>query len=323
MAKSILEALRQPEYTGENRCEPCTVLNLAIGAVLSVLVARKSKIAGLFTAVVSIAAIYLRGYLVPGTPTLTKRYLPQTVLEWFGKGSEPVVSSGLDPATESPSDGDTTAITDIDADGSTTDIDADRGTTDTTNAGARDGEPTASKPTTEAIDLERFFLEHDVLEPCSESDDLCLPEAFEADWLEESKAIADSELSAAQIASAFGFEGNPETFELVVHGETHRLRSESAQVGRWASRPALVADIAANRLFRSRVSDWNTYDSREKGRLLNGLRMFLETCPTTGGSTEMSEEVFESCCRSQKVIAVTCEETGERLFEHRTDDFER
>lgn len=29
--------------------------------------------------------IYLRGYLVPGTPTLTKRYLPNRVLRWFGK----------------------------------------------------------------------------------------------------------------------------------------------------------------------------------------------------------------------------------------------
>ena len=33
----------------------------------------------------ALAAIWLRGYLVPGTPELTKRYLPERVLALFGK----------------------------------------------------------------------------------------------------------------------------------------------------------------------------------------------------------------------------------------------
>ncbi|WP_244531592.1 hypothetical protein [Halogranum amylolyticum] len=33
----------------------------------------------------AIAVIYLRGYLVPGTPMLTKRYFPDQVLAWFDK----------------------------------------------------------------------------------------------------------------------------------------------------------------------------------------------------------------------------------------------
>jgi hypothetical protein len=32
----------------------------------------------------ALVVIYLRGYLVPGTPALTKRYLPERVLAWFG-----------------------------------------------------------------------------------------------------------------------------------------------------------------------------------------------------------------------------------------------
>ena len=35
--------------------------------------------------VVALAAIWLRGYLVPGTPELTKRYLPERALALFGK----------------------------------------------------------------------------------------------------------------------------------------------------------------------------------------------------------------------------------------------
>ncbi|ELZ88521.1 hypothetical protein C453_01615 [Haloferax elongans ATCC BAA-1513] len=50
--------------------------------------------------------------------------------------------------------------------------------------------------------------------------------------------------------------------------------------------------------------------------------MFLETCPTTGGDIQLSEEVVESCCSSHRVIAVSCEESGERLFEHSLPDSE-
>jgi hypothetical protein len=37
----------------------------------------------------SVGIVYLRGYLVPGTPTITKRYLPAWVLRLFGKAVEP------------------------------------------------------------------------------------------------------------------------------------------------------------------------------------------------------------------------------------------
>ena len=40
----------------------------------------------------SVAAIYLRGYLVPGTPTLTKRYLPDSVLKLFDMHEPPAPS---------------------------------------------------------------------------------------------------------------------------------------------------------------------------------------------------------------------------------------
>ena len=35
----VLDTFRQPEYTGDNRCIPCTVVNVAIAAVLAALIA--------------------------------------------------------------------------------------------------------------------------------------------------------------------------------------------------------------------------------------------------------------------------------------------
>lgn len=77
------DRLRRDEYTGANRCYPCTAVNSVIAVVVSVagwLLAPPLGV-GLFT--VSMGAIYFRGYLIPGTPTLTKRYVPDRILSWF------------------------------------------------------------------------------------------------------------------------------------------------------------------------------------------------------------------------------------------------
>jgi len=92
----LLTQFRHPEYTGENRCLPCTVINLALATALTGVMALVSLPAAVVVAVVSIASIYVRGYLVPGTPELTKRYLPERVLAWFGKSTSPAATSDVD-----------------------------------------------------------------------------------------------------------------------------------------------------------------------------------------------------------------------------------
>lgn len=66
----------------------CTVTNLAITIVVSVAIWFVSPIAAIVVFVVSCGLIYLRGYLVPGTPRLTKRYFPRRLLRLFGKDEE-------------------------------------------------------------------------------------------------------------------------------------------------------------------------------------------------------------------------------------------
>ena len=95
--RQLFDRLRNPEYTGENRCPPCTAVNVAIATVGATAV---SALAGPLLATAgfgaALAAIWLRGYLVPGTPELTKRYLPERVLRLFGKGSEPASLTDID-----------------------------------------------------------------------------------------------------------------------------------------------------------------------------------------------------------------------------------
>lgn len=79
--------LRRPEYTGENRCGPCTLLNVLIAASLALALATVSVAFAALSFALAILAIYLRGYLVPGTPTITRRYFPEPLLRLFGKSS--------------------------------------------------------------------------------------------------------------------------------------------------------------------------------------------------------------------------------------------
>ncbi|WP_173424920.1 hypothetical protein [Natrinema salifodinae] len=320
MQPDVVDDLKDPEYTGENRCEPCTVLNLGIAAVVSSAVARKSRLGGLFAAGVSIALIYLRGYLVPGTPTLTKRYLPPEVLRWFGKDPVPDVASGLGAVDTASA-----AATGSDRDRSESDRTAGTGEDDETVA-AGDGATfdeaavdTAEPDERAALDLETFFLEQDILEPCDDRDDLCLTDDFEAAWFDEIEPLDESGVDVAAAVDAFGFDADPDEFELDERDDARHLLSQSGAAGRWPSRAALLADVAASRALASWVDDWNAADPETKGEVLNGLRMFLETCPS-GGDVRMGEEVVESCCSSHEVVAITCEETGERLFEQRLAD---
>jgi len=85
-SSGVLDQFKQQEYTGENRCTPCTIVNVVIAVVVSAaasVVVTPLGGGGLF--VLSLVAIYFRGYLVPGTPTLTKRYFPDWLLAKFDK----------------------------------------------------------------------------------------------------------------------------------------------------------------------------------------------------------------------------------------------
>jgi hypothetical protein len=82
---TFVDRFRRPEYTGENRCTPCTIVNVVIAVVLGAALTLVAMPVGIGVLAVSLAAIYLRGYLVPGTPALTKRYFPNWFLAAFDK----------------------------------------------------------------------------------------------------------------------------------------------------------------------------------------------------------------------------------------------
>ena len=281
----MFESLKQPEYIGENRCPPCTVVNVVIAIAVSavpILIAAFTGIGGapggavpitaagiVFAA--SLATIYLRGYLVPGTPTLTKRYLPGRILRLFDKAPEPA-TTGVDAE----------AIDEADGDG-------------------------------EEISPEEFLLEIGAVEPCEDVADLCLTDGFWEEWSAAIEADREAGVTAEVITQRLGVP--PDEYTITEYHHSWILKNNSRQVGRWPSRAALIADSAAAATLSSWTDRWGSLSLLGRSEVVAGLRIFLEDCPTGDGAVSFEEQVVESCCRDRTVVTLTCEETGERLLE--------
>lgn len=76
MRSSFGARLRRSEHTGENRCRPCTVVNVAlVGVGAGILGVAVAPAVGVAVAAGGLALVWLRGYLIPGTP----RFAPPLV----------------------------------------------------------------------------------------------------------------------------------------------------------------------------------------------------------------------------------------------------
>lgn len=152
----VRSSLRRPEYTGDNRCIPCTVVNVLLaGGVSAGITGLTSLGIGLGSFVVFAVLIYFRGYLVPGTPALTQRYLPGRVLRWFGKRSVTVDSAA--------------SVSTVDA---------------------RD------QSETESVDPEAVLRDVGALAPSADGTDLRLTDEFARSWDGQIQRVASTDVMA-------------------------------------------------------------------------------------------------------------------------------
>jgi len=102
--RTLLDRLRRPEYTGQNRCRPCTVLNLVIIAAVGVVVAVWNAFAAVLVVGVGLALLALRGYVVPGTPRFAPRIAERLPFDFghTGPPRETETLSDTDAGTDGP-----------------------------------------------------------------------------------------------------------------------------------------------------------------------------------------------------------------------------
>ncbi|ESS05128.1 MAG: hypothetical protein A07HR67_00108 [uncultured archaeon A07HR67] len=235
--------LRNPRYTGPNRCLLCTVVNLGIAAALALAVATASVGWAVVVFTVGVATIAVRGYLVPGTPELTKRYLPERVLAWVGKG------------------------------------------------------PT---PRSEALDAAATLVGAGVLRESATAADLVLEAGFHDAWRRHARRLADANADAAALARFV--DADPEAVSVADRGHAYVGVIGDEPVGRWESRPAFLADLAAAAAIDERWSGWAALSTARRSELLGSLRLFVETCPTCDGHVTLDATVVGSTtCSSRRV----------------------
>jgi hypothetical protein len=254
---TLLTAVRRPEYTGANRCLPCTAVNLLLATGVAAAAAFVSRPLGAAVATASLAAIYFRGYLVPGTPELTKRYLPERVLAWFGKADA--------PATPGETAFDTVGF------------------------------------------LDRYGVVVDI------GDDVALAPAFER-GLDDAALGLDTD-AAMTAAAADLLAVDPDRVSFASGGGSWRVLVDGSILGRWESRAAFVADLAAHRTLSTWTDEWASVPGAARGRTLSAVRACLDSCPTCGGTIRLGTETVSSCCREYEVVAATCADCDARLFE--------
>ncbi|GGM72308.1 hypothetical protein J2752_002351 [Halarchaeum rubridurum] len=279
-----LDTLRRPEYTGENRCTPCTVLNTALALCLALLAGAVAPAAGVLVLAASLAAITLRGYLVPGTPTLTKRALPDRVLRRFETGH----AVGADGTTRVAGD-------------DTSDGDADAGAD-----GALDPE----------FDPEATLRDAGVLVERETGSDLTLAPDFRAAWRERIAALRDERTVRVAFADVVGIDASRVTVRDAGGSFVANVTGGGRGGVTWPSEAAYRADVAAGRVLDERDPEtWDALGPDERVVALSALRLFAEHCPACDGPVSFGEDVVESCCRAVDVVAVTCDDCGTRVFE--------
>lgn len=277
MLLELTDKIRQPEYVGENRCLPCTVVNLCIAVVAAVLTgvvlaALSASTALQLTAggavlIGSVVTVYLRGYLVPGTPTLTKRYLPLWVLRLFGKAPEV--------------ERDETGTVDVEA--ALVDAGALEECPDQDDLclspsfasawRARTEQFAANEPGIERV-IERF-IDGETLDESIDRDDLAVEE----------------------------------------RGQAYVALHDGRRIAQWESKAAYLADAAAAAVLHDRYPGWRRLGFRDRTEVAGVLRLWLDRCPSCDGHVSMDRETVSSCCRERQVLATTCDSCGSRLFE--------
>lgn len=274
---SLIDTIRQQEYTGPNRCVPCTVVNGLIALIVSVLVAVATSVV-VATAILAVCglAIYLRGYLIPGTPTLTKRYLPDRIHRLFGTYH-----------VTSPGNGGATAM----------DVDDRRDV---------EGRYTNAE---EALRAEGVVTE------CPEADDLCLAPEFRDAWRSRTVSLRERGTGLERLAAYLDVD--PEALALEDRDGEYAMTYQGDRVDGWPSRAAFLADMGVEPTLTEWCSDWESYDPELRTRIIASLRAFLERCPACDAELEAAESTWETCCREGTDVTITCDDCEAVVFSGR------
>ncbi|WP_144798207.1 hypothetical protein [Halorubrum depositum] len=288
--RAAIDSITDPDHTGENRCLPCTLVNAVGVAVAAALLSRRRRSLGLLVAAVGAAAVWFRGYVVPGTPRFAPRLVEPLPIDVGPDHPDDLDSGSL--AADGPNSLDDERPDVTDAHGDVADAHGDATAEDAADAEGADGAPPDDPADVDsegvgdgdAVDPETVMtalVDADAL--VDDGETLVLDEAFR-DALYDRMAVlrGGSDEALAERAAAIA---GPDVDGQVHDGRILLAGSRDA----WLSRPIAVAETAAGETLRERgVGD---AVSRAAAR---PLRAFLDACPVCDGPVR--ETTLRNCC---------------------------
>ena len=258
---TTLDAVRRPEYTGPNRCWPCTTLNAVLLGFGVVAVGVASVPVALAAAAVGAATLWLRGYIVPYTPRFAPRIADRLPVRFEGPSGG---ASGGAPGGGAVPDGE--------------------------RGGLADAGPSDPEAVLETLLGAGVLIE--------DTEGIALSESFASAWARERSdllALSGPELAAAVADAApgdFDATGHEPDGELWVQLGTAEWALDESDV--LLSRPVAVAEVGAVRALAATDADLT---DETRAAAANALRAFLDTCPVC--ETALIESSTADCCGGQ------------------------
>ncbi|MFW5977754.1 MAG: hypothetical protein ACOCP2_00775 [Halohasta sp.] len=103
MIGQLIESLRDPGYTGDRRCWPCTVVNAVLVGLAALVIGRRwRRLAGMLVLGIGGLLIALRGYVVPYTPRFAPRLVDRLPVDLGFDHAPPAEPSDSLVAPENP-----------------------------------------------------------------------------------------------------------------------------------------------------------------------------------------------------------------------------
>ena len=293
---SLFRSLRREEHTGENRCLPCTVVNVAIAVALAGVLAFVALELAVLVFLASLLAIYLRGYLVPGTPTLTKRYLPHRVLAMFDKHPDESDPTEQWETLQKLEEYERNAV-------EPEEFLRDIGAIEPCDEPAGICYTDAFEQTLRAA-LDEFAVDADENRPSSAGD--------------SADTHSTGHIHASSFAIDVGTLGDiydVDPSDIEVQERESPAITVGRRVRKWPSGEVLALDAATHSALKKQSERWETVPQKQRIEILQELRALAESCPGCGGAIVTSNEVVESCCAEYEVVAIRCGECGAHLLE--------
>ncbi|WP_159076984.1 hypothetical protein [Halococcoides cellulosivorans] len=172
----------------------------------------------------------------------------------------------------------------------------------------------ASDASNEEVEsVEEVLLDQGVLQETPDGTDFELTDRADAAVRGELDAIDDLDDALDRARPWLGVD--PDLIRFERDGDAVTLYFKERNIGAYPSEAAILADVAIAAVLLDWVDGWEEFETRRRGEIVSGVRLFLDVCPACDEAVTFDSKTVESCCGTYDVAALVCRNCGARLYE--------